>query len=326
METKETNSKSASIGIIISAILTLGLPIVIYGFVTSNVGGIFIFSTSILLLASACTLFYLLRKHIFKKLTTVKDRLNKNNASKTLIGLVILIFTSFSLVGTIMILQGEQNGAFKAIAFNLLLVWLCIFLCYFIWAVYFYNFNFGISNYEWKQIHEAKRNRDSGKPYSIDTIKDEPKYNPHREETFGLPPGTVRGMIAFTLVFGAIALLIVSFDNTIHLSNDSFFFDQFEFFKTAFLMMIAFYFGTRSLKYLQQNGVVKLDGTTKHQPVAPVSNAPAPPQSNPETPVEEANMQQATSPEEIAIIEVVATDSQDSTEGKEKIKITDPMA
>jgi len=66
-------------------------------------------------------------------------------------------------------------------------------------------------------------------------------------------------MIAFTLLFGAIAVLIVSIGMRNQWDENTVFWDQYEFFKTAFLMMIAFYFGSRSLQYLQN----------RNQPVVP---------------------------------------------------------
>ncbi len=59
-------------------------------------------------------------------------------------------------------------------------------------------------------------------------------------------------MIAFTLLFGAISLMVVSMGMDGEINENSFFWDHFEFFKTAFLMMIAFYFGDSSLKTLSK--------------------------------------------------------------------------
>lgn len=81
---------------------------------------------------------------------------------------------------------------------------------------------------------------------------DVPTHNPFRSQTFGLPPGTVRGMIAFTLLMGGMSLLITSFGTGYSGVDIALLRQQFEFFETAFLMMIAFYFGDRSLKYLSK--------------------------------------------------------------------------
>ena len=145
----------------------------------------------------------------------------------------------------------STGDIFKAIAVIFLLVWLVVFLRYFLWSVYHYNINFGLTDKDWARIASARKDKLEGKEV-IDEELEEPKYNPFRSQTFGLPPGTVRGMIAFTLLFGAITILISSMGmDNVDIQN-SLIRDQFEFFKTAFLMMIAFYFGDKSLKYLQK--------------------------------------------------------------------------
>ncbi len=190
------------------------------------------------------------KKSYWQKL---KERAFDSNASYWLMGGVIFLFLVLMIVGTLKIMnQGTTScQLYKAIGFGMIMIWVCIFICYFIWAVYFYNFNYGFSRKDWKKIDQAKENRSKGNFYSQEDIDEEPKYNPYKDETFGLPGGTVRGMIAFTLLFGSISMLIVSFGMENEVESDSFFIDQFDFFKKAFLMMIAFYFGTHSLKYLK---------------------------------------------------------------------------
>lgn len=179
------------------------------------------------------------------------------NASKAFILLVIIIFSVITIFGVLYILDDSSGNPsapiFKAIGFVILMLWFCIFLCYFIWAIYYYNLNLGKTNKEWKVINEAKQSRANGAPYAQENLDEEPLYNPYKDETFGVPPGTVRGMIAFTLLFGAIALLIVSFGMENTEGDKTFIIQQFDFFKQAFLMMVAFYFGSKSLKYLKSN-------------------------------------------------------------------------
>ncbi len=142
---------------------------------------------------------------------------------------------------------------FKGIGLLFTTVWGTIFLSYFRWAVFYYNISYGKSSAFWDQVFKA-RQKAIDENSTATTDIDVPKYNPYCDQTFGLPPGTVRGMIAFTLLFGALSLLIVSFGEDGNIDRTSFYWDQFEFFKTAFLMMIAFYFGSHSLKYLQKGG------------------------------------------------------------------------
>jgi len=185
-----------------------------------------------------------------------KSDLKKTNASKVFIGFVIAAFIVITYFGTRLIISDQDCAScnvYKAIGFIIIMLWICIFLCYFIWAVYYYNLNLGKTNAEWAKINEAKNNRTKGLPFDQNDIDEEPKYNPYKEETFGLPSGTVRGMIAFTLLFSSIAMLIVSFGMDKESLQGSLLLEKFEFFKTAFLMMIAFYFGSRSLKLLKDN-------------------------------------------------------------------------
>lgn len=112
-------------------------------------------------------------------------------------------------------------------------------------------------------MHVAREKKANGENYCIDDINEEPEYNPYKDETFGLPPGTARGMIAFTLLFGAIAMLIVSIGMENEIDTNAMFWGQYEFFKTAFLMMIAFYFGSRSLQYLQSRNQPFVAGSNK---------------------------------------------------------------
>lgn len=170
---------------------------------------------------------------------------------------VIVITLIIGIWGVFAIFRNNDCGdcaIFKAIGLAIIIIWACIFLGYFIWAIYFYNINLAKTEGEWDIIKQAKHDKRSGNFYLKSDIEEEPTYNPYKDETFGLPPGTVRGMIAFTLLFGAIAMLIVSIGMRNELDPNSMFVDQYEFFKTAFLMMIAFYFGSRSLQYLKGNG------------------------------------------------------------------------
>ncbi len=199
------------------------------------------------------------------------ERLKGSNAIKWLIGIVILLFVFFMYLGIENILDNRINSegqVYKAIGFGMIMIWLCIFICYFIWAIFFYNINKGFSLEKRKRVAEAKLNRSKGQPYREEDIDDDAE-NPYKDETFGFPGGTVRGMIAFTLLYGALALVIVSFGLKNNTAADSLIVDQLDFFKKAFLMMIAFYFGSHSLKYLYPENS-KDDRT--HKPGKPDNN------------------------------------------------------
>jgi len=171
-----------------------------------------------------------------------------------------LFFVSTKLVSSTLFILGilsailiylEYGNIFNAIALVFTVVWVAVFLRYFLWSVYHYNINFGLTDKDWFKIFEAKERKNLGLPVSEEELE-APQHNPYRSQTFGLPPGTVRGMIAFTLLFGALTLLVVSIGMDEYDLQNSLIRDQFEFFKTAFLMMIAFYFGDKSLKFLQK--------------------------------------------------------------------------
>jgi hypothetical protein len=177
----------------------------------------------------------------------------------------------------------EQKNIFAIVGLLMMVIWLAVFMIYFVWSVYHYNINFGITDGEWAEIAEAKR---QGRNLELENpalqIR-EPKYNPYRSQTFGLPPGTVRGMIAFTLLFGGISLLVASMGtDEINPEIMQLRIQQFEFFETAFLMMIAFYFGDRSLKYFRdrwrnpnQAGTTPESSPVKIQSNTPVEGIPA---------------------------------------------------
>ncbi|MEM6642356.1 MAG: hypothetical protein AAF616_05210 [Bacteroidota bacterium] len=169
-----------------------------------------------------------------------------------LIGGITIALIVLSIIGIIALL-GKGYGAFTIVGFLILMLWTNVFLGYFIWATYFYNLGYGVSTQVWAKIEQAKDDKANGEPYNADILDEEPLYNPYKDQTFGLPPGTVRGMIAFTLLFGGVALLLASFDIQGELPAEQLFRDPYDFFKTAFLMMVAFYFGTKSLKYITGN-------------------------------------------------------------------------
>ncbi|MCF8374030.1 MAG: N-acetylmuramidase family protein [Bacteroidales bacterium] len=186
------------------------------------------------------------------------------NSFYNIIGYLSWIFLILGILSAVLIFF-STGDIFKALAVIFLLVWLIVFLRYFVWAVYHYNINYGITSNDWVKIAEAREKKLRGEEVD-DTETEEPAYNPYRSQTFGLPPGTVRGMIAFTLLFGSITILVASMGMDAGDLQNSLIRDQFEFFKTAFLMMIAFYFGDKSLKFLQKrwknpNGNTEQGGT-----------------------------------------------------------------
>ncbi|MDN5210957.1 DUF5675 family protein [Fulvivirgaceae bacterium BMA12] len=144
---------------------------------------------------------------------------------------------------------------FDALAISLILVWFGVLIAYLAWAIHFYNINLGLTNEDWaaikERINEGKARREMGEDVPEEELV-EPTENPYKDETFGLPPGTIRGTLALSLLLGGFSLLIVSFGHPDVLGSSDIFRENYEFFKTAFLMMIAFYFGSKSLQYIMK--------------------------------------------------------------------------
>ncbi|WKN33295.1 N-acetylmuramidase domain-containing protein [Porifericola rhodea] len=164
-----------------------------------------------------------------------------------------LLLTILGILGGLFVYIEHEN-LFQAVGLVISIIWIAVFLRYFMWAVYNYNINYGLTDKDWEKIFEARELVKLGYPVSPEELQ-APDKNPYRSQTFGLPPGTVRGMIAFTLLFGGLSLLIVSFGSEYSANQLALVRQQFEFFETAFLMMIAFYFGDKSLRYLQKRWV-----------------------------------------------------------------------
>jgi hypothetical protein len=103
-----------------------------------------------------------------------------------------------------------------------------------------------------------------------------PERNPFYDQTLGLPPGTVRGTIALTLLVCGVAFVIAALNMKNSVAENTVLVDNFDFFKKAFLMMIAFYFGTKSLEILQgKEGKETKDGAATTTTAATATD-PAP--------------------------------------------------
>lgn len=164
-----------------------------------------------------------------------------------IVALIIFLFGLLSF-GYLFIIEGQP---YKGLAVLIAFSWATVFIGYFNWANYFYNINYGWTDKDWDRYFQAVQDKQDGL-YVPEESLDSPNFNPYRSQSFGFPKGTVRGMIALTLLFGALGMLVASFGMDGNLDQNSFYWDHFEFFKTAFLMMIAFYFGDKSLRYLNK--------------------------------------------------------------------------
>ena len=164
-----------------------------------------------------------------------------------------MVLTLLGIIGAFFVYV-EHHNLFQAVGLVTAIIWIGAFLMYFMWAVYHYNINYGLTDKDWDKIFRAEQRFKQGLPV-LESELEAPKNNPYRSQTFGLPPGTIRGMIALTLLIGGMSLLIVSFGTEYTGAELALVRQQFEFFETAFLMMIAFYFGDKSLRYLKDRWV-----------------------------------------------------------------------
>ncbi len=234
-------------------------------------------------------------KHLYNTVLVVSIAL----VELVLLGLIILISKDLTTMET----KELFESLYRIVAIDLILIWTGILVGYYTWAIYFYNINLGLTHEDWAEIRMKK---ERGEPV------EEPTENPNKDKTLGLPDGTIRGTLALSLAVGALAMLIASFGIDNRMGLNELFIDTFDFFKTAFLMMVAFYFGNKSLQYLNYGaGPVKgfagrtgqgsqpaFDGVTTPEPEPVPGLKPTP---NPEAAAIRDSLNRGTdSPEDIS--------------------------
>ncbi|HET6539469.1 MAG TPA: hypothetical protein VFG46_03240 [Chryseolinea sp.] len=158
-----------------------------------------------------------------------------------------------------------KEAFFFILAAAIIVAWLLMLTVYYVWAIYFYNINRGWTDKDWDD-QENKVLATGSAP--------EPDGNPNAGESMGLPPGTIRGTIALSVVVGGMAMMIASLAMPDRLLQNEFLIDHFEFIKTAFIMVIAFYFGSKSLELLSKKQVVE-EPKRNSQPSGSPSSTPS---------------------------------------------------
>lgn len=169
---------------------------------------------------------------------------------------VAVIFLGLILFNTVLFrfLLSRNESIFFILAASIVLSWIMILTLYYIWAIYFYNVNLGWTDHDWAEhTRRVKANLPSTPP----------TQNPHQKETLGLPPGTVRGTIALSVLVGGLGMLIASLAIPGTYSHNDLIVDHFEYIKTAFLMVIAFYFGSKSLEYIDRKKIFSSPAATE---------------------------------------------------------------
>ena len=159
--------------------------------------------------------------------------------------------------------------------------WLMLIVAYYYWAIRHYNENFGLTDHEWKLLHpelyagDNEREKYLGLRQALLASQREattdgapppetvagvplsaPEQNPYHSDSFGLPPGTVRGTLALTCL---VLFVVVEAVNVFAPASLEHRFDELV---TAFQMVLAFYFGTRAVEMLTAKGQQRDIGAT----------------------------------------------------------------
>lgn len=134
----------------------------------------------------------------------------------------------------------------KKVGVIVMIIWFVLVIGYYTWAIWFYNVNLGYTAKEWREIEKrvqsAQDRKARGEAYEESDLL-MPFDNPYKDETLGLPPGAVRSTLALSLTLAALVMLGI----VCYAPEGSTFVQRFQYFITAFEMMIAFYFGSRAL-------------------------------------------------------------------------------
>lgn len=144
---------------------------------------------------------------------------------------------------------------FQILAASVIITWIMLVIGYYIWAIRFYCINLGWTDEDWAAKGgklSISDSEDLGKATSVTPDTMEPVENPNKDQSMGLPEGTVRATIALSMLVAGLSMTIASFSMNNTFPLNALFIDHYEFFKTGFLMMIAFYFGTKSLDVLRK--------------------------------------------------------------------------
>jgi len=158
------------------------------------------------------------------------------------------------------------------VSFSIFILWISILLIYYYWAIKYHVVNYGLSTKMWKILYpEAVAVTDRGKKKFLQLRKevierkssenkerfeedenevvkppfDIPTENKYKCDSFGLPPGTVRGTLALTAVIMFLCVEAVNFFSPYSLE------DHFDELMLVVQMIIAFYFGQKAVEVYQ---------------------------------------------------------------------------
>lgn len=209
------------------------------------------------------------------------------------ITVLFIVLTGFMLILGLLIYRvlnveeakfSPPNGlpVYEKLALIVILAWMALLIAYYAWQIYFYNYNYGKSSAFWKRFVELSISDSRKSEAQLYKEFSAPDKNPFQDQTFGLPPGTVRGTMALTVLVGGLCLLILAIGGS-KLFDEPAFARQLNFFEQAFLMVIAFYFGTKGFEIMQQEETKRMEAQMKSPAARKPAPAPAP--SEMESPV-----------------------------------------
>jgi len=198
--------------------------------------------------------------------------------------------------------------------FAAFLLWIVGVIVYLVWAIRFYVHNYGLTDHEWKvlnpevyaspgkdmQKYQAIRDGVMAASGSCETKGDDttaptqpsncppvcaPDSNPYQGESFGLPPGTIRGILALSAMVAFLLIEALNIFSPTNLESD------FKELVTVFEMVIAFYFGAKAIDIFNKRSeipakdkvIAKVEDDTPPPP-APASAASSPRGGNGDNP------------------------------------------
>ncbi len=164
----------------------------------------------------------------------------------------------------------NADPAVLMIAGSVLAAWLVLIVLYLAWAIHRYTVNFGLSDHEWKILYpkiyakgkaqlklyeELKKTLVSESKASPDTAGtppiDEPTENPYKNDSFGLPPNTIRGIIALT------AIVLFAVMEGVNIFSSRPIEESYTHLIAVVEMVVAFYFGSKAIESLKAESAKK---------------------------------------------------------------------
>lgn len=216
--------------------------------------------------------------------------------------------------------EDMKNDPVVRFAFAIFIGWILIMLIYYFWAVRYHVVNYGLSKRMWKilypealartkkgkeslkrvraamvqrRVEEQARSADLDEDYSpVTTPFEPPKENPYKKDSFGLPPGTIRGTLALTALVMFILIEAVNLFSKYSLEG------HFDGLIVALQMVLAFYFGSKAVDVLRarrEEAEEKQKGAEVSEPVITtekplVKPEPEKEEAKPELPAERPAM------------------------------------